>query len=122
MQPYGHPGSWNKRSGVGPNGCTKLSQQCSSNELCESYNSFNTNYHDAGLFGMYAIAPKEKLQDLSWAIMQAMTRMCYNVSEEEVIRARNSLKTMLIFQSEGTTGNMLGADECKRILPLIKDV
>ncbi|GMH33105.1 hypothetical protein BSKO_00939 [Bryopsis sp. KO-2023] len=97
-------GGWNKRSGTGADGPSQLSQRCAANELADSYNAFNTNYHDSGLFGMYAIAPKDKLEDLSWSIMQEITRMCYNVGEEEVTRAKNRLKTVMIFQTEGTTG------------------
>lgn len=98
-------GSWSKRSGVGDNGPTQLSQRIASNDLCESYMAFNTNYHDSGLFGMYAVVPNhDNLEDVGWCIMDEFTRLCYNVAEEEVIRARNTLKTMLLFSTEGTTG------------------
>jgi len=97
-------GSWSKRSGIGADGPTELSQRIASNDLCESYMSFNTNYHDTGLFGMYAVGHRDKIEEASWCIMDEFTRLCYNVSEEEVIRARNALKTMLLFSTEGTTG------------------
>eukprot|EP00210_Caulerpa_lentillifera_P001651 g1587.t1 len=97
-------GSWNKRSGVGADGPTEISQRIASNDLCDSYMSFNTNYHDSGLFGMYAIAHRDKLEEVSWCIMDEFTRLCYNVTEEEVTRARNSLKAMILFTTEGTTG------------------
>lgn len=40
------------------------------NNLCNSYQAFNTNYHDTGLFGVIATADKHAaIDDLSWAIM-----------------------------------------------------
>ena len=33
--------------------------------------AFNSNYHDTGLFGVYAVADKDAhIDDLAWAIMQ----------------------------------------------------
>jgi len=97
-------GSWTKRSGVGVDGPTELSQRIADNDLCHSYMAFNSNYHDSGLFGLYAIASRDTVEDAAWCIMNEFTRLCYNVSEEEVIRARNSMKTMLLFAGDGTTG------------------
>lgn len=36
--------------------------------------AFNSNYHDTGLFGVYAVADKDApIDDLAWAIMQVRT-------------------------------------------------
>jgi len=49
-----------------------LAQLCADNELCNSYMTFNTNYHDTGLWGVYAVADKDcAMDDLAWAIMEA---------------------------------------------------
>lgn len=97
-------GTWNKRSGVGADGISELSQRVAVNKLADSYMSFNTNYHDSGLFGMYAIGPKSTVDDLAWCVMQEFPRMCFNATEQEVTRAKNVLKTMMLFACEGTTG------------------
>lgn len=48
-----------------------LSQVCSQNQLCNSFMAFNSNYHDTGLWGVYAVADKDAhIDDLAWAIMQ----------------------------------------------------
>ncbi len=48
-----------------------LAQLCADNELCNSFMTFNTNYHDTGLWGVYAVADKDTgMDDLAWAIMQ----------------------------------------------------
>jgi hypothetical protein len=31
--------------------------------------AFNTNYHDTGLFGVYAVTDRERSEPLSWAVM-----------------------------------------------------
>lgn len=81
-----------------------LAQLVAINELCHSYMAFNTNYKDTGLFGVYAVADKgEKLQDLMWSILTGMTKLCYKVSEDDVVRARNQLKAQMLYGQDATT-------------------
>lgn len=57
---------------------------------------------------MYAVAdPHSDHEDLAWAIMHEVTRMCYSVSEDDVARARNQLKASILFSQDGTTGGCL---------------
>ena len=49
-------GSWDAASGVGDATGTRLGSLCASNGLADSFTAFNTNYADAGLFGLYAVA------------------------------------------------------------------
>ncbi|KAG9134813.1 hypothetical protein Leryth_001112 [Lithospermum erythrorhizon] len=58
---------------------------------------------DTGLFGVYAIAPPEYLDDLAYVIMNSLSKMCYRVSDEDVIRARNQLKSSLLLHIDGTS-------------------
>lgn len=98
-------GSWNKNSGIGVDGHNRLAQRIAINGLADSYMAFNTNYHDTGLFGVYAVADSHAdLEDLTWSIMHEVTALCYNVNEEDVARARNQLKTSLLFAQDVTTG------------------
>ena len=54
-----------------------LAQLCADNELCNSFMTFNTNYHDTGLWGVYAVADKDcAMDELAWAIMQARVCSC----------------------------------------------
>ena len=82
---------------------SKLCQTVAENEAATSIMSFNTAYKDTGLFGVYAVAPQTKLNDLSWIILEAMVRLCHKVTEEEVARARNQLKATMIAQRDGTS-------------------
>ena len=39
--------------------------------------TFNTNYHDTGLWGVYAVADKDcAMDDLAWAIMEVRGHAC----------------------------------------------
>ncbi|KAL4377023.1 hypothetical protein GQ457_02G018950 [Hibiscus cannabinus] len=96
-------GSWNKNAGGGKHMGSELVQRVSINEIAESMKAFSTNYKDTGLFGVYAVAKPDCLGDLSFAIMSAMTKLAYRVSEDDVIRAHNQLKSSLMLHTDGTT-------------------
>ena len=44
-----------------------------------------------------------KLHDTVWAIQEEWLRLCNNVTELEVERAKNALKTNMLLQLDGTT-------------------
>lgn len=66
--------------------------------LAHSYMSFNTNYKDTGLFGVYIVAPDNKLDDVMWYTLDNMVRLCHNVTDEEVERAKTQLKANMLMQ------------------------
>ncbi|KAL7217686.1 hypothetical protein ACSBR2_011013 [Camellia fascicularis] len=82
-------GSWNKNAGGGKHMGSELAQRVGINEIAENMMAFNTNYKDTGLFGVYAIAKPDCLDDLAYAIMYEMSKLCYRVSEADVTRACN---------------------------------
>ncbi|KAG8366948.1 hypothetical protein BUALT_Bualt16G0021200 [Buddleja alternifolia] len=96
-------GSWNKNAGGGKHMGSELAQRVGINEIAESMMAFNSNFKDTGLFGVYAIAKPDCLDDLAYAIMYEVTKLCYRVSEADVIRARNQLKSSLLLHIDGTT-------------------
>ncbi|KAF4376031.1 hypothetical protein G4B88_029395 [Cannabis sativa] len=96
-------GSWNKNAGGGKHMGSELAQRIGINEIAESMMAFNTNYKDTGLFGVYAVAKPDCLDDLAWAIMYEITKLAYRVSEADVIRARNQLKSSLLLHIDGTS-------------------
>ena len=101
----------------------RLGQDVAGNELAHSYTTFNTcykvGYHttpyqqhaamipsrntitnlylsqDTGLFGIYLVAPDNKLDDAMWYTLDNLVRLCYNVTDEEVARAKTQLKANL---------------------------
>ncbi|GMH27579.1 hypothetical protein Nepgr_029422 [Nepenthes gracilis] len=76
-------GSWNKSEGGGKHMGSELVQR------------------DTGLFGVYAVAKPDCLDDLSYAIMYELSKLSYRVSEADVIRARNQLKSSLLLHMNG---------------------
>ncbi|RCV27016.1 hypothetical protein SETIT_5G291600v2 [Setaria italica] len=96
-------GSWNRSVGVGNCSGSSLARGISNGNLAESLMAFNTNYRDIGIFGVYAIAPPDTLHDLSRLIMAELRRLAFHVSEEEVARARNQLKSSLLLHVDGST-------------------
>ncbi|KAJ7530949.1 hypothetical protein O6H91_14G025900 [Diphasiastrum complanatum] len=96
-------GAWSKSAGAGKHMGSELAQKVAANDLAESFMAFNTNYSDAGLFGVYAIAKPDALGDLSYAIMHEVARLIYRVAEDDVARARNQLKACLLLHLDGTS-------------------
>ncbi|XP_074279544.1 putative mitochondrial-processing peptidase subunit beta, mitochondrial [Silene latifolia] len=96
-------GSWDKSVGGGKHVGSGLVQRVSINEIAESIMTFNTNYRDIGLFGVYAVAKPDCLDDLAWAIMHEFSKLCYRVSDDDVTRACNQLKSSLLLHLDGTS-------------------
>ncbi|KAI3696331.1 hypothetical protein L1987_79344 [Smallanthus sonchifolius] len=96
-------GSWNKTAGGGKHMGSQLVQLVGISELAESMMAFNTNYKDTGLFGVYAVAKPDCLDDLAFAIMQEISKLCYKVNDDDVIRAQNQLKSSLLLHIDGTS-------------------
>ncbi|CAI9109797.1 OLC1v1009701C2 [Oldenlandia corymbosa var. corymbosa] len=96
-------GSWTKSSGGGKHMGSALAQRCSINGIAESMMAFNSNYKDTGLFGVYAIAKPDCLDDLAYSIMYEVCKLCYKVTEEDVIRAQNQIKSSLVLHLDGSS-------------------
>jgi processing peptidase subunit beta len=80
-----------------------MAQAVSAGELASSFSSFNTTYTDTGLFGMYLISPhREKLIDLSETALKHWRSICTSASDAEVQRAKNQLKTAMLFSLDSS--------------------
>ena len=91
-------GSWDRTGAIGRNGASKLAQQMSEFECAHSFMTFNTCYKDTGLFGIYLTADDNKLDDCMWYTLDNLVRLCHNVSDEEVDRAKTQLKANMLLQ------------------------
>lgn len=96
-------GCWNRSIGVGNCSGSELARRLSTNDLAESLMAYNTNYRDTGLFGVYSTASPDRVHQLLNVIMEELRRLAYQVSEEEVMRARNQLKSSLMLSIDGST-------------------
>lgn len=106
-------GSYNRASGLGKNVASKMCQEVAEHELAHSITTFNTCYKDSGLFGIYAVAPDNKLDDLMWYVMSNLVRLVHSPSDEEIERAKVNLKATMLM---GLDGNSNVAEDIGRQL------
>lgn len=96
-------GSWDRTMGAGSSAASRLASLCSKENICYSFQSFNTCYTDTGLWGCYYAAERHQLERITAAIQDEWQRLCTTVSDFEVERAKNVLKTQMLLQLDGTT-------------------
>jgi len=94
-------GSYDRTMGLGKNHASRLCQEVAEQELANAMSAFNTCYKDTGLFGIYAVVPDKKVDDFCWTLMNNLVRLCYHVSDEEVERAKLSLKATMLMGLDG---------------------
>lgn len=114
-------GSWDRSLAGGPHMASKLAQVVSQKGLAQSFMSFNTSYTDTGLFGIYFVSDRKyNLDDMVYAIQNEWVRLCLAVTEDEVKRAKNQLKTNLLLSLDGSTA--IAEDIGRQMLTLGKRV
>jgi len=96
-------GSWDRSMGGGANNSSRLAQYCAENNFCSSFQSFNTCYKDTGLWGIYFVCGGMDINLMFFNIQQEWKRMCTSITDFEVERAKNLLKTNMLLQLDGTT-------------------
>lgn len=96
-------GAYTKGSSGGKHMGSHLVQRLAINDIAESMMAFNTNYKDTGLFGVYAVAKPDCLDDLAYSVMYEVTKLCHKVSQDDVVRARNQLKSSLLLHMDGSS-------------------
>ena len=67
-------------------------------DIAHNFMTFNTCYKDTGLFGVYLTCPDNKLDDAMFYTLENMVRLCHDVSDEEVERAKTQLKAQANMQ------------------------
>ena len=96
-------GNWQKEVHGGMHSSSKLVSNVAKWELAHSISTFNTQYSDTGLFGVYAVAEPTTLNNLTWAITDALTTLCYTVDDVLLAEAKNSLKMNTLAHLDGST-------------------
>lgn len=94
-------GSYTASDGLGKNIASSMCQEVADHELASSISAFNLSYSDAGLFGIVATAPDNKLDDLLWYVMPSMVRLAHGISDEELLRAKLVLKSSILTMYDG---------------------
>lgn len=96
-------GSWDRSMGGANHVASPVAQLCATDNLCHSFQSFNTCYKDTGLWGVYFVADHMKVEDFLKALQFQWMVLANQVTEAEVTRAKNLLKTNMLLQLDGTT-------------------
>eukprot|EP00761_Pharyngomonas_kirbyi_P011853 gb/GECH01011879.1/.p1 GENE.gb/GECH01011879.1/~~gb/GECH01011879.1/.p1 ORF type:complete len:481 (+),score=122.27 gb/GECH01011879.1/:1-1443(+) len=95
-------GSWDRSSGSGRNTSSSLCKEIATNDLARSVQAFNMSYTDSSLFGVHAVSEPENHEDLMFSTLHNMVKLCFKIRDEDVVRARNQLKTTLLMNQDGT--------------------
>ncbi|RKF53655.1 Mitochondrial-processing peptidase subunit beta [Golovinomyces cichoracearum] len=97
-------GNWDKAMGNAPHLGSSLSSFVHRHELANSFMSFSTSYSDTGLWGIYLVTDKlTRIDDLVHFTLREWSRICYDVTEAEVERAKAQLKASILLSLDGTT-------------------
>jgi len=96
-------GAWDRSQGGGVNNASNLARHSAEDNLCHSFQSFNTCYKDTGLWGIYFVCDPLQCEDMLFNVQTEWMRLCTMVTEGEVERAKNLLKTNMLLQLDGTT-------------------
>jgi processing peptidase subunit beta len=96
-------GSWDRSQGGANNVCSIVAQASAEHNLCHSFQSFNTCYKDTGLWGCYFVADHMKAWEFVEKLQWQWMKITNQVTDAEVNRAKNLLKTNMLLQLDGTT-------------------
>jgi len=96
-------GNWDRAMGGGANNSSPLAQYCNELGLAHSFQSFNTCYKDTGLWGIYFVTDALNQENMVFNIQNEWMRLATTVTDFEVNRAKNLLKTNMLLQLDGTT-------------------
>jgi processing peptidase subunit beta len=96
-------GNWDRSMGGGANNSSPLASYCAEHGFAHSFQSFNTCYKDTGLWGIYFVSDSLNQADMIYNIQNEWMRLCNAVTDFEVTRAKNLLKTNMLLQLDGTT-------------------
>lgn len=96
-------GHWNKANYGGVHSSSFMLSRIAQQNLAQSVNTFNTQYSDSGLFGIYAVADEFSLDNLMFEVTRGITSVCYDVDDAMLEEAKNQLKMNLLSQLDGST-------------------
>lgn len=100
-------GGWDGSQPGGTNHGTRVAYIASSGNLCEYYKTFNYSYEDTGLWGVEFVSPKEEVDDMVLTIQDEWMRLCHMMTDGELLRAKNELKSKIIMNYNSTVETCL---------------
>ena len=89
-------GEWDRLSGTGPNGASRLCTQAAAGNTAQVVSCFDTCYKDTSLFGVYCECTKENIPRLMEISVESLRDLRDYVTQEDLDRAKNKLKNTLL--------------------------
>jgi len=89
-------GSWDRSHFGSKNSSTRLASACAQSDLCHSYESFYSKYSDTAVWGLRFVADRLTIEDMMFNVQGEWMRLCSSLTDFEVERAKNELKTKLM--------------------------
>jgi len=87
-------GSWHQTSGGDSEISSRLAQIVTEEgRPALGFSAFNSSYKNTGLFGVYFVSNGSRLDDMVYLIEDSYVRVGVGVKNEQVMRARNQVKT-----------------------------
>jgi len=98
-------GNWDYTAGAGNSVGSCMAERLALTDplVAKRATTFNTPYHETGLFGAYAVCRPENADDVPHVIMNEWLRMATTVRGSEVERAKNTVLSTLMMSLDGTT-------------------
>ncbi|KAJ8736751.1 hypothetical protein PYW07_000022 [Mythimna separata] len=85
-------GSWERSQGRGAEQAAPVAQWVALDRLCEHYEPIYLAYRDIGLWGVYFVADKWKLDEIVSSVQEQWMNMCIVLTAKEVARGCNLAK------------------------------
>jgi len=105
-------GSYDHNHGAASLLGSRLAEIVDKEHLAESFQTFSTHYKTTGLFGIYGVAePGDKFADFTYEVLQEFQKTAQYLSEDELQRAKNKVKSALLSSLDG---NMAVAEDIGR--------
>lgn len=70
----------------------------------EAYNGFNHTYTETSLFGAHLVSTTVEVDDAMECVTRELVRLCADISDSDVARAKAALQTNLLLQQDDTSG------------------
>lgn len=80
-----------------------LANKFNKHNMVQSYKTFNLGYKDSGLFGIYLVCGRMRIMASQEMIADAFNHLCDTVSEADVERAKNQLRTSIFTNLESNS-------------------
>jgi len=96
-------GNWDAKSFGGQYHSSRMISEVAQLDLAHSLQTFNTQYSDTGLFGVYAVVDKLGQDDLMHRITKSVTSLSYHCDPVLLAEAKNRLKMTMLSQLDGST-------------------